>query len=36
VSAFCPDANRPPTLALSDGSYISLWSATALQNALGM
>ncbi len=36
VSAFYPDADRPPTLALSDGSYISLWSATALQNALGM
>ena len=36
VSAFCPDADRPPTLALSDGSYISLWSATPLQNALSV
>ncbi|KAL0051080.1 hypothetical protein WJX82_001507 [Trebouxia sp. C0006] len=36
VSAFCPDAVCPPTLAVSDGSYISLWSATPLQNALSI
>ncbi|KAL0026054.1 hypothetical protein WJX79_005633 [Trebouxia sp. C0005] len=36
VSAFCLDADRSPTLAVSDGSYISLWSATPLQDALSI